>query len=150
ERADDIPELASRILTAVAKTHGRRGVSVSAAALRALMIYPWPGNIRELENVLTKAVLLSEGGVLGPAALDLPSTARMPVRIGDRAEFEQDEAARILSALQAHRWNVTAAGKALGIPRPTLYRKLARYRTERPAKGATPRPRGNSTGSSQQ
>src|SRR5207244_1159874 len=57
ERADDIPELASRILKAIAKAHGRPEVSLTAAALRMLMVYPWPGNVRELENVLTKSAL---------------------------------------------------------------------------------------------
>ncbi len=64
ERADDLPRLATHFLEQAAQRYGRRGLRLSARALKTLAAYPWPGNVRELQHVLERAVLLSRGGVL--------------------------------------------------------------------------------------
>ena len=91
--------------------------------------------MRELENVLTKAALLADGDVIRERDLALP-TARGrrdgPRAPATRAEFGQREDERVLAALEACKWNVVAASAALGVPRATLYRRLARLGASRP------------------
>jgi transcriptional regulator with GAF, ATPase, and Fis domain len=64
ERADDLPSLARHFLEQAAQRYGRRGLRLSARAIKALETYAWPGNVRELQHVIERAVLLSRGGVL--------------------------------------------------------------------------------------
>jgi transcriptional regulator with GAF, ATPase, and Fis domain/tetratricopeptide (TPR) repeat protein len=130
ERVEDIPEIAARIVADAAATVGRPAPRIGAPALRALLAHPWRGNVRELENVLTKAVVMTEGATIQAADVELPtpsSIAKLAALPADRAGFLDDERARILGVLRACRWNVSEAGKALGIPRATLYRKLDRF-----------------------
>jgi transcriptional regulator of acetoin/glycerol metabolism len=89
----------------------------------------WPGNVRELENVLVRAYVMSAGDVIAAGDVTL---GRAP-SLRTREDFEREEARRILAALNANRWNVRAVCRELGIPSNTLYRKLKRYRIERPA-----------------
>lgn len=64
ERADDLPRLATHFLEQAAQRYGRRGLRLSARAIKKLEAYAWPGNVRELQHVIERAVLLSRGGVL--------------------------------------------------------------------------------------
>ena len=64
ERADDLPRLATHFLEQAAQRYGRRGLRLSARAIKTLEAYAWPGNVRELQHVIERAVLLSRGGVL--------------------------------------------------------------------------------------
>ncbi len=133
-RLDDLPDLVQTLLARVAEREKMPMVRLSGRAMRALTRYAWPGNIRELENVLTRAALMSEGGEIQPGALNLEprsrphesSTSRQRVP-GARAAFREDEARRIKQALETHAWNVSEVSRSLGIPRATLYRRLKRY-----------------------
>jgi serine/threonine-protein kinase PknK len=140
DRVEDIPEIAARIVAESAATIGRAAPRIGAAAMRALLGHPWPGNVRELENVLTKAVLMTEGATIQAADVEVPSATAVKAAAlpADRAGFLAAEEGRILAVLRACRWNVSEAGKALGIPRATLYRKLDRYGAVREKPG-TPR-----------
>jgi DNA-binding NtrC family response regulator len=127
ERAEDIPELAYAILARLAQEAGREPPELTPDALRSLMSYAFPGNVRELENLLTRAFVLGSGARIG--AQDLGSL-RLPARrrqSGSRAEYETEERERILEALRSAHWNVSEVSRALGVPRNTLYRKLERY-----------------------
>ena len=149
ERVEDIPPLVGHFLSTFNHSHGRlaRPVkSVSRAALELLCAYPWPGNIRELENVVDRAFALGCGDVIqvedlpervirgrpslsdeeGPAPLTLVTTPQQPADSSGRlkAELEVQERAVILRALAAHGGDKRAAAKALGLPRSTFYRKL--------------------------
>jgi serine/threonine-protein kinase PknK len=130
ERMEDLPELCQAILSRVARTTNRPAATLEPAALRALAGQRWPGNVRELENALTRASVLCSDGRITAADLDL-SAQRAPRRSGSRREFERDERERILNTLVASRWNVSVVSRTLGIPRNTLYRKLARYGLQR-------------------
>ena len=134
ERLDDLPLLVDHFLTVFAARFGTPRKTVSREAIRLLMTLPWPGNVRQLEHAILNAWVLAEGDVLtpddfgsvmagGPAAG--PPAASGPV--ASRALFEAAERERMLEALRAARWNKTRAADALGIPRRTFYRKLARY-----------------------
>jgi transcriptional regulator with GAF, ATPase, and Fis domain len=138
DRVEDIPEIAARIVADGAATIGRPAPKIGSAAMRVLLSHPWPGNVRELENVLTKAVLMTEGATIQAADVEVPSasvTAKSAALPADRAGFLAAEQDRILAVLRACRWNVSEAGKALGIPRATLYRKLERFGAVREKEG---------------
>jgi transcriptional regulator with GAF, ATPase, and Fis domain len=126
ERVDDIPDLARHLLQRLAAESGRQAPTLSLEALRRLLAYDWPGNVRQLENVLSQALVFAAGEAIAASEILLPAPARGPRRDAHR-EFQAREATEIATALDAARWNVTGACRALGIPRTTLYRKLRRY-----------------------
>jgi transcriptional regulator with GAF, ATPase, and Fis domain len=131
ERAEDIPLLVSVLLERIGQRVGREPPRLTQPALRKLMEYDWPGNVRQLENVLTKAVVLCEGDRIGPGQLGLPG--RPPRPEGDAPSFEQRERARMAELLEANRWNVSKVYAQMGIPKATFYRKLKRYGLDRKA-----------------
>jgi DNA-binding NtrC family response regulator len=131
ERSEDLPELARTILGRVAERTGRKAPELDGSALRVLAGHPFPGNVRELENVLTRALVLCAGPRITASDLDLGGARALRKRGRTRQEFEREERAQILDALRAARWNISVVSRSLGIPRNTLYRKLARYGLER-------------------
>ncbi|WP_437945786.1 sigma 54-interacting transcriptional regulator [Sorangium sp. So ce296] len=126
ERPDDIPAIAQAIVEKLSARQGRPAFRLSRGALRRLMSYGWPGNVRQLENVLSRACVLAPGPEIGPADIQLPAAAPAP-RARSRADYRGAEAERIRAALDLARWNVCEVSRSLGIPRTTLYRKLAQY-----------------------
>jgi transcriptional regulator with GAF, ATPase, and Fis domain len=141
ERASDIPEIARHILERMARAEGRPAPKLAPSELRRLMAHPWEGNVRELENVLTKAFHMTEGETLARVELTPPSSPSRPDGPLDRRGFEEEEAESIKAALKANRWNVSETCRALGIPRATFYRKLHRYGIEPGEAPASPQPR---------
>lgn len=128
ERAEDILPIAEALLKRSASDTGKAPRRLLPDAVRALLAYGFPGNVRELENILLRASVMAEGSGIGADDLGL-TAARGKVRelSRTRKDFEAHEAQRLLSQLEAERWNVSRVAKNLGIPRNTLYRKLARY-----------------------
>ncbi|HEV8432855.1 MAG TPA: sigma-54 dependent transcriptional regulator, partial [Thermoanaerobaculia bacterium] len=101
ERRDDIPLLARSILEGLARDLGQRSASISAAAERILCRYDWPGNIRELRNVLERALLRGHGDVLEAEQLVMPVEMSSPVqsvtsRSGTLEDVERDYIAQVL------------------------------------------------------
>ena len=127
ERREDIPLLARNLLLQLSKDMGKT-VEITAAALEKLRHYSWPGNIRELRNVLERALLLGSSSVLDPASvrfdpLNVPGTFAAPsVRT-----LEEMEKEHIQTALSLENGRVESAAKRLGIPRSSLYSKLKHY-----------------------
>ncbi|HLO68649.1 MAG TPA: sigma-54 dependent transcriptional regulator [Holophaga sp.] len=125
ERPEDIPVLAERILALVASRMGRSPVVLAPQALEALMAYAWPGNLRELSNVLERAMILQRGDRLEAADLGIanrPATdAGGP---GDLATLKEMERAHIERVLRRTGGNVTEAAQILGLARRTLYDRL--------------------------
>jgi two-component system response regulator AtoC len=123
ERRDDIPALAALLLKRLAG--GRRACQVDAAALAALQAHDFPGNVRELRNLLQRAVLTCRDGVIRATDLQLP-VAATTVQTGMQplAEVERAHIRALLDTHAGHRSRVAAA---LGITERTLYRKLKRY-----------------------
>ena len=91
DRLEDLPALCSSLLAEQAARTGRRGVRVSKEGLTKLRGYRWPGNIRELANVLERAVILSAAPVLGAEALDLPRRELIAARLPTELGTENDE-----------------------------------------------------------
>lgn len=122
ERREDVPALAERILADLASELGRKRLRLSPEAASRLQTYSWPGNIRELGNVLERAALLSGGELLGPEDLRFESGGP-PAEPGGLTlkDLEMRHMARIL---EEEGGSVGRAARRLGIPRSTLYQKL--------------------------
>ncbi len=126
-RVEDIPILSRQLLDRLTAEIGRSRVELAPDALRAMAAYQWPGNIRELRNVLERAVLLSARQELRAQDLsfeNFPSFAASS-RDGD-LELTLDEVQRrhITAVLESVRGHVEQAATRLGVPRSTLYQKL--------------------------
>jgi len=136
ERHEDIVPIAEAILRARGKETSEPVKKLRADAVRALLSHPWPGNVRELQNTLLRASVMSPEGVIRAEDLSLSAPGGQPTSlstgvVSTRSEYARKEAERLLSALTAERWNVSKVAKSLGIPRNTLYRKLARHGIQR-------------------
>jgi formate hydrogenlyase transcriptional activator len=102
ERRDDIPLLVQFIVSKYAGRLGKKFTSISAASLKRLQEYTWPGNIRELENILERAIILSPEPVLEVAADQLSMPASSPT--GDSVSLEDVEKKHILAMLEQCGW----------------------------------------------
>jgi len=127
----DVPLLFDFFLKKYTSRHGRN-LAVHPEVLSHLLSYAWPGNVRQLENVVERAVALNTSGVF--AVEDLPDeiqAARRPVpsQGGPFMPLEQMEERYIREVLEATGGNMSRTAEILGIDRRTLYRKLERQQT---------------------
>jgi DNA-binding NtrC family response regulator len=127
EHTEDIPLLIESML----KKFGYPGVRISVEAMELLMAYSWPGNVREVENVLQQTLLLSPFVVVLPENLPQRFTLRKEngknINLPDMTPLEEAERDKILQTLQATSWNQSKAAQLLGIDRKTLRLKIRRY-----------------------
>ncbi len=127
ERKEDIPLLADYFLHLYAKKYSRNVTGVSIAAIKQLQKYNWPGNIRELQHAIERAVILSQSGILEPADF---SNLRVPVAgtsTEDTLQLEDMEVMLIKKALLKYNGNITETSRELGLTRASLYRRLEKY-----------------------
>jgi len=139
ERREDVPKLAGRVLERLASDNGQSPAKLTPEALAALLGYGFPGNVRELENVLERAVALCENNTIKPEDLRLtaapPQAATSPEEEGEEegdssgdggldSYISNLEREAIMKALQETRYNKTAAAKKLGITFRALRYKL--------------------------
>ncbi len=135
ERKEDIPLLINHFLTKYGIESGRGEKSVSPEALDLLKKYNWPGNIRELENVIEKLVILCKDKVIRPE--DLPQNIKkepkgeLSIFIPDK-RLEDIEKQYIYEVLKDNDWNKSKSAKILGIERMTLYKKINKYKLKKP------------------
>ncbi|TWU55287.1 sigma-54-dependent transcriptional regulator [Rubripirellula reticaptiva] len=151
ERIGDLPLLVDHFLREAAETCGRDVECFNVEAIQAMQSYAWPGNIRQLENVVERAVLLGRGPVL--TVDDLPpeltgkgvepglattSSGNRAVSLGDvngktlREALEGPERQIILQSLRSNGWNRAATAETLDINRTTLYKKMKRLGLDDP------------------
>jgi transcriptional regulator with PAS, ATPase and Fis domain len=132
ERREDVKKLAQSFLKTYALKHGRPARELSPATLALIEDYEFPGNVRELANMIERAVIVAEGTGLEPA--DLPEVVRVAAITRQRRERRQTlaelEADYINETLEATKGNKSEAARLLGISRKNLYEKLARYAKE--------------------
>ncbi len=139
ERPGDIRLLAQHFLKQYCAEHKRQKLGIAGPALRCLERYDWPGNVRQLQNVIERAVLLSKGGFV--TLEDLPDwikqaePRRLHKRSGLRQALAEPERDIIRKALQANHWNRRETAKQLQINRSTLYKKMKRYGLDKEAAG---------------
>ena len=139
DRAEDIPELAEFFLSRLAEDLGRPGLRFSADALAVLRSYPFPGNVRQLQNIVERAATLAESDVLGPETLPAPLRGEQPsappgtdaVELGEAFSLEKhlDEAERryLLAALRRANGVKTRAAELLGLTFRSFRYRLAKH-----------------------
>ena len=126
ERREDIVPLAERFIGQYARKYHRPVSGLDDSAKALLESGRWSGNIRELQNVMEKAVILSEGKELTSKDIQLERPAT-PVGTTIKAVNEAEEERMVREAVQRCNGNISAAAKALGISRPTMYAKMKKY-----------------------
>jgi formate hydrogenlyase transcriptional activator len=134
ERAEDIPILAEYWASRCSRKLGKPVRAIDAAAMAALSAYAWPGNIRELQNVVERAVILARGDVLGLSDFELPSLGSEV--IPPRHSGTTDERQPIEQALAASRgrvYGVEGAAEILGVPPSTLEARIRRLGIDKQA-----------------
>jgi transcriptional regulator with PAS, ATPase and Fis domain len=127
ERKDDIPKLVRFFLDKYGKREGLRDVRITQEALQKLMRYPFPGNVRELENQIEGALALTTDPVIDPGDLLLPDEPAvssggigLPADMPTLEELEGRYIARVLASTKG---NMSKAARILGVDRKTLYRR---------------------------
>jgi DNA-binding NtrC family response regulator len=126
ERREDIPALAMHFLSHYGFRYRRDVQGLDHSALQALFQYSWPGNIRELEHTLERAVLMCRTGQIQPADLGL-GVQRPQAQNLEELSLESVETILIRKALQRFQGNVTQVAEALGLSRGALYRRMEKY-----------------------
>jgi DNA-binding NtrC family response regulator len=129
ERRDDIPLLARSILEGLARDLGQRSISISATAERILCRYDWPGNIRELRNVVERALLRGHGDVLEAEQLVMPVEMSSPVQsVASRSGTLEDvEREYIAKVLRDENGNIDRVADRLGVSRSAVYYKARKH-----------------------
>ena len=125
ERREDIPPLASHFLGIYGRRYRKSVSAFDASAMRAMLEHDWPGNVREMQHAIERAVLLAQGEYIQAADMNLRGRTA-PQRLEDLS-LEQVEALLIRKAMARHEGNVSRTASALGLSRSALYRRLDRY-----------------------
>jgi len=126
ERREDISALASHFLTTHARRYRKNLQGFDQPSMQALLDNPWQGNVRELNHVVERAVLMAQDRVVRVGDLALRSGSQSSTRLDDMS-LEEVEAFLIKKALARYNGNVSHAANALGLSRSALYRRLQRY-----------------------
>ena len=139
ERTADIEPLAAHFTREYCARFGKGDMQLSPDTLKAMCGYEWPGNVRELRNAIERAVLLSNGEIIGPASLPLGTSTAAAKPDGLESVFwsklpdDYDQAREIFERtflkrlLERHGGKIRAAARASGIPRSTIYRRLTKF-----------------------
>ncbi|MGM9507085.1 sigma-54-dependent transcriptional regulator [Larkinella sp. GY13] len=133
ERPEDIVPLAEHFLKQYRKQYNRKVASISPALTRQLQQYRWPGNIRELQHAIERAVILAQGNVLEPedfyfgtsTPAAIPTDKDLPFQ--ENLQIEDMEKKMIQQAMQKYHGNITDIARELGLSRQALYRRLEKY-----------------------
>ncbi len=139
ERKEDIPHLAHHFLEKYAEELNKRVTHITAEAMRLLVLYPWPGNVRQLENTIQRAVIMCQGKTLKPehlTSLDLPSEESIPRTVEELKEKKKDlrlksvegiEKAFIMEALRRNNGNISRASSDVGMQRTNFHTLMKKY-----------------------
>ncbi len=127
DRKEDIPLLVEHFVARFNRLQEKEVAGVSGDVMDLLMAHGFPGNVRELENIIEHAFVLCRGGVIEPR--HLPGSIRAATGpggsgVGRAATLKEMERATIIDALRRNGWNRTAAARQLGIHKSTLFRKI--------------------------
>jgi transcriptional regulator with PAS, ATPase and Fis domain len=128
ERPDDILPLAESFVAIYNQKYNRHINGISPECAKKLRQNPWNGNIRELQNAIEKAVILSENDILTPGDFVFVQTTTQPVQyysVGENLESAEKQV--IINAMEKYAGNLSLVAKSLNISRPTLYSKLKKY-----------------------
>lgn len=145
ERLDDVPLIANRFLKRFNEQYGRRIHDIAPDTVMRLVRYDWPGNIRQLESVIERAVLFCSGNELLPNCLPEEFQTRLAGSsfvIPPLLPMEEIEREAIMQTLERTAGNIKKSAQILRFPRPTFYRKLKKLgiKVERPASSMAAKP----------
>ncbi|MFY0651882.1 MAG: sigma-54-dependent Fis family transcriptional regulator [Cyclobacteriaceae bacterium] len=129
DRVEDIPKLAEHFLKVYSDKYMKRGLSVGAEVKENLINYSWPGNIRELQHMMEKAVILSTGEELSAADFNFKTNLPNPSSSNPKT-LEEMEKLMIIEVVSKHDGNMSLAADELGVARQTLYNKIKRFDLE--------------------
>jgi two-component system nitrogen regulation response regulator NtrX len=129
DRITDIPILANYYLEKFCRENGKREKQISQSAMEYLKAYEWPGNIRELKNIMERMVIMVPGEVIEvPNLPDNISCHDVPGSPNTLKEAKNDfERKFIIQALRKNNWNITETADQLGLERTNLHRKMRQY-----------------------
>lgn len=131
DRTEDIPALVDHFLAIYARKYNKPPMRVQAATVKKLESYAWPGNIRELQHALERAIIMSDGPMLEPADFFLPVSEQVSGQEEDMAfdSYNLDDVDKtvIRKVLSRHQGNVSKAARELGLTRTSLYRRMEKY-----------------------
>ena len=136
QRKEDIPMLSEHMLKNICASHQLQDLTLSKEALASLQTYSFPGNVRELENILERAATLCEGDVIQANDLYLPQSSRATTSESEKNEHSINEHLDdqhkniLLDALEKNKWNRTAAAKSLGITLRAMRYRLKKFGIE--------------------
>ena len=126
-RPGDAALLAHAFVLRFAAEYKRPSLELLPDALNAIEQYPWPGNVRQLENVIKRAVIMAEGDAIRAADLDLPVGGQEDEALNLRTVREEAERMAVLKAVGRANGNLSKAAEWLGVSRPTLYDLMHRF-----------------------
>jgi len=126
DRREDIPLLAEHFLSRLRTRYRKQAVAFSAAAMQQLVQYAWPGNVREFEHCIERALLLSSGEEIEPANLSI-GNARLPATPLENMSIDEMESVLIRKVLRRCDGNISQAAESLGLSRAALYRRMEKY-----------------------
>jgi len=127
ERRRDIPVLIEHILKRLASRANLEVPDVTPEAMKLLYDHDYPGNVRELENVLERALILSRGGMVDVHHLSAEVRGKRRAQRTGGVGATSPEVRELVEALEAHHWNRTETARALGIARNTLWRRMRKH-----------------------
>lgn len=129
DRFEDIPLLANHFLKHYAEKYQKSVSKINDGALTRMHKHPWPGNIRELQHAIERAVILSNGSVLQPEDFNFtPSSGKEDGQLAlEQYNLEEVEKLLIRKVLKKYNGNITQAASELGLTRSSLYRRLEKY-----------------------
>ena len=130
ERKEDIPLLAEHFLYRFSQETNTPLKKISRQAVDDMMLYEWPGNIRELENAIERAVVVGKGPTILPE--DLPIFSPEHIAPSKNKTLKDIERMHIFEVLNENQWNISKSAKMLDIDRSTLYSKIKRYKLTQP------------------
>jgi transcriptional regulator with PAS, ATPase and Fis domain len=128
ERTDDIPLLVDHFIEMFSNKYQKKRLKLSNETFKKLQSYHWPGNIRELQHAIERAIILSESDTLhADDFLFTPKVAENEVGDFDDYNLDHIEKVFIRKTLKKHRGNVTKAANELGLSRAALYRRMEKH-----------------------
>jgi len=130
ERKEDIPLLVDHFVDKFNMEMGKTIEGVNEGAMRLLLDFAWPGNARELRNVIERAMVVTKGKTILESDLSLPAAAGRPGNHGKSLDDIEKEHIRLI--LGENRWNIIRSAQMLGIDRVTLYNKIKKYELKKP------------------
>jgi transcriptional regulator with PAS, ATPase and Fis domain len=128
ERQEDMDVLVQHFLDMYGKKYKRPGIKIDKAIFTKLKKYPWPGNIRELQHAIERAVILTDEKVIHSADLLINSIPAKSQESTQQLTMDEMEKLFILESLDKHEGNVSKTARSLGMTRTALYRRMKKYK----------------------